>query len=263
VGLLDGRKGLIFGIANDHSIAWGIAQALHREGATLGFSSVESLIEKRVKPLATQLGVDFVEPCDVQDDAQIDAVMDAWRNRYGQIDFLVHALAFARKEELSGEFINTSRAGFALALDVSAYSLVALARAARPLLHEGSAMVTLTYYGAEKVVANYNVMGVAKAALEASVRYLANDLGPSGIRVNAISAGPIRTLAASGVTNFKTLHRQFQGIAPMRQAVTIEDVGSTALYLLSDLSNNVTGEVIYVDGGFNILGVPDVAPTTS
>ena len=261
MGLLDGRKGLIFGIANDHSIAWGIAQALHAEGATLGFSSVESLIEKRVRPLADQLGVDFVEPCDVQDDAQIERVMQAWKERHGEIDILVHALAYAKREDLEGGFVNTSREGFALALDISAYSLVGLVRAALPLMHAGSSVMTLTYYGAEKVVANYNVMGVAKAALEASVRYLAADVGPQGIRVNAISAGPIRTLAASGVSGFKTLHRQFKDITPLRQGITIEDVGATALYLASDLSRAVTGEVIYVDGGFSILGVPVVEPT--
>ena len=172
----------------------------------------------------------------------------------------MHALAFARREELEGQFVNTSRDGFALALDVSAYSLVALTRAARPLMTEGGSILTLTYYGAEKVVANYNVMGVAKAALEAIVRYLAADLGPSGIRVNAISAGPVRTLAASGVKDFKTLHRQFRDIAPMRSTITIEDVGGAALYLTSDLSRAVTGEVLYVDGGFNVLGVPLVEP---
>jgi enoyl-[acyl-carrier protein] reductase I len=262
VGLLDGRKGLIFGIANDHSIAWGIAQALHREGATLGFSSVESLIDKRVKPLADRLGIDFVEPCDVQDDAQIQRVMEAWQQRHGELDILVHALAFAKREDLEGKFVDTSREGFALALDISAYSLVGMVRAARPLLRPGASVMALTYYGAEKVVANYNVMGVAKAALEASVRYLAVDLGPDGVRVNAISAGPIRTLAASGVTGFKTLHRQFKDIAPLRSPITIEDVGSTALYLASDLSRAVTGEVIYVDGGFNVLGVPDVNATS-
>jgi enoyl-[acyl-carrier protein] reductase I len=256
MGMLDGRKALIFGVANDHSIAWGIAQALHREGAVVGFSSVESLIEKRVRPLAESIGSDFVEPCDVQDDAHIGRVMDLWRERHGEIDILVHALAFARREDLDGQFLDTSREGFALALDVSAYSLVALARAARPLMSSGGSIITLTYYGAEKVVANYNVMGVAKAALEACVRYLAVDLGPAGIRVNAISAGPVRTLAASGVSGFKTLHRMFREIAPMRQAVTIEDVGDTALYLASSLSRNVTGEVIYVDGGYNIIGVP-------
>jgi enoyl-[acyl-carrier protein] reductase I len=260
MGLLDGRRALIFGVANDHSIAWGIAQALHEQGATVGFSSVESLIDKRVRPLANRLGSDFVEPCDVQDDAQIARVFERWGDRHGRLDILVHALAFARREELEGQFLNTSRDGFALALDVSAYSLVALARAARPLMTEGGSILTLTYYGAEKVVANYNVMGVAKAALEAIVRYLAADLGPSGIRVNAISAGPIRTLAASGVKDFKTLHRQFRDIAPMRSAITIEDVGGAALYLASDLSRAVTGEILYVDGGFNVLGVPLVEP---
>ena len=255
MGLLDGRKALIFGIANDHSIAWGIARALHAEGATLGFSSVESLIDKRVRPLAEQLGVDFVEPCDVQDDAQIERVMQAWKQKHGDIDILVHALAYAKREDLEGGFVNTSREGFALAMDISAYSLVGVVRAALPLMHAGSSVMTLTYYGAEKVVANYNMMGVAKAALEACVRYLAADVGPQGIRINAISAGPIRTLAASGVAGFKTMHKQFKDIAPLRQPITIEDVGATALYLASDLSRAVTGEVIYVDGGFSILGV--------
>jgi len=259
VGLLDGRRALIFGVANDHSIAWGIAKALHDAGATVGFSSVESLIERRVRPLATSLGATFVEPCDVQDDAQIARVFERWREAHGDdagLHVLVHALAFARREDLEGAFIDTSREGFALALDVSAYSLVALTRAARPLLRRGSSVMTLTYYGAEKVVANYNVMGVAKAALEASVRYLAADLGPDGVRVNAISAGPVRTLAAAGISGFKTMYGQFADVAPLRSNIGIDDVGGTALYLASDLSRQVTGEVIYVDGGFNILGVP-------
>ena len=256
MGLLDGRKALIFGVANDHSIAWGIAQALHAQGATVGFSSVESLIERRVRPLAERLGSTFVEPCDVQDDAQIAMVFDRWREREGFLDILVHALAFAKREELDGLFVDTSRDGFHLALDVSAYSLVALARAARPLMPNGGSVMTLTYYGAEKVVAHYNVMGVAKAALEASVRYLAADLGPSGIRVNAISAGPVRTLAAAGIAGFKAMYGQFGDVAPLRRNITIEDVGGTAVYLASDLSSAVTGEVVYVDGGFNILAVP-------
>jgi enoyl-[acyl-carrier protein] reductase I len=256
MGLLDGKKALIFGVANDHSIAWGIAKALHDEGATLGFSSVESLIEKRVRPLATSIGSTFVEPCDVQSDEQIQAVMAKWRDAYGEIDVLVHALAFAKREDLDGEFAATSRDGFALAMDVSAYSLVALAREARPLLHPGSSVLTLTYYGAEKVVSHYNVMGVAKAALEASVRYLAADLGPEGVRVNAISAGPIRTLAAAGIAGFKKMYGSFAEVAPLRSNISIEDVGKTAVWLASDLSSAVTGEVIYVDGGFNILGVP-------
>jgi enoyl-[acyl-carrier protein] reductase I len=256
MGLLDGRKALIFGVANDHSIAWGIAQAFHAEGAIVGFSSVESLIEKRVRPLAESIGSTFVEPCDVQDDAGIAAVFAKWADVHGSLDILVHALAFARREDLEGGFVNTSRAGFALALDVSAYSLVALTRAAQPLMGPGSSILTLTYYGAEKVVANYNVMGVAKAALEASVRYLAADLGPSGIRVNAISAGPIRTLAAAGISGFKRMYGSFAETAPLRANITPADVGRSAVYLASDLSSAVTGEILYVDGGFNVLGVP-------
>jgi enoyl-[acyl-carrier protein] reductase I len=256
MGLLDGKKALIFGVANDHSIAWGIAQAFHAEGASVGFSSVESLIDKRVRPLAARLGSTFVEPCDVQSDEQIRAVFAKWRAAHGELDILVHALAYARREDLEGSFVDTSRDGFALAMDVSAYSLVALVREARPVLHSGSAVLTLTYYGAEKVVGNYNVMGVAKAALEASVRYLAADLGPDGVRVNAISAGPVRTLAAAGISGFKAMYGTFAGVAPLRRNITIEDVGRSAVYLASDLSSAVTGEVHYVDAGFNVLGVP-------
>ena len=256
MGLLDGRNALIFGVANDHSIAWGIARALHDEGAEVGFSSVESLIDRRVRPLAESIGSTFVEPCDVQSDDQIRAVFERWAATHGSLDILVHALAFARREDLEGTFVDTSRDGFALALDVSAYSLVALVREARPLLRQGSSVLTLSYYGAEKVVANYNVMGVAKAALEASVRYLAADLGPHGIRVNAISAGPIRTLAASGIAGFKRMYGAFSEVAPLRANITLEDVGRTAVYLASGLSSAVTGETLYVDGGFNILGVP-------
>ena len=256
MALLDGRKALIFGVANDHSIAWGIARALHAHGATVGFSSVASLLERRVRPLASSLGADFVEPCDVQDDAQIAAVFERWRERHGSLDILVHALAFARREDLEGAFLQTSREGFALALDVSAYSLVALTRAAVPLMGPGGSVLTLTYYGADKVVANYNVMGVAKAALEATVRYLAADLGPSGIRVNAISAGPVRTLAAAGIAGFKGLYGEFRDIAPLRSNITIDDVGGAAVYLCSDLAAAVTGEVHFVDGGFNVLAVP-------
>ncbi len=256
MGLLNGRNALIFGVANDHSIAWGIARALHDAGAEVGFSSVESLLERRVRPLATSIGSTFVEPCDVQSDDQIRTVFARWAEAHDRLDILVHALAFARREDLEGGFVDTSREGFALALDVSAYSLVALAREARPLLRHGSSIVTLTYYGAEKVVANYNVMGVAKAALEASVRYLAADLGPDGVRVNAISAGPVRTLAASGIAGFKKMYGEFAEVAPLRANITPEDVGRTAVYLASDLSSAVTGEILYVDGGFNILGVP-------
>jgi enoyl-[acyl-carrier protein] reductase I len=256
MGLLDGKKALVFGVANDHSIAWGIARALHDEGAMVGFSSVEMLLEKRVRPLATSIGSTFVEPCDVQSDEQIRDVMAKWHTAHGDLDILVHALAFAKREDLDGAFVDTSRDGFALAMDVSAYSLVALVREARPLLHRGSSVLTLTYYGAEKVVSHYNVMGVAKAALEASVRYLAADLGPEGIRVNAISAGPVRTLAAAGISGFKKLYGSFAEVSPLRANITIEDVGRTGLWLASDLSSAVTGEVVYVDGGFNVLGVP-------
>ena len=256
MGLLDGKNALVFGVANDHSIAWGIAKAFHDEGADVGFSSIESLIDRRVKPLADSIGSTFVEPADVQSDDDIARVFERYAATRDRLDILVHALAFAKREDLAGGFVDTSRDGFALALDVSAYSLVALTRAARPLLRPGSSIMTLTYYGSEKVTANYNVMGVAKAALEASVRYLASDLGPEGVRVNAISAGPIRTLAASGIAGFKKMYGQFDEVAPLRRNISIEDVGRTAVYLGSDLSSAVTGEVIYVDAGFSIMAVP-------
>jgi enoyl-[acyl-carrier protein] reductase I len=256
MGLLDGRNALVFGVANDRSIAWGIARALHEQGATVGFSSVESLLEKHVRPLATSIGSAFVEPCDVRDDAAVKAVFERWGTEVGGLDILVHALAFASREDLDGAFVDTSRAGFALALDVSAYSLVALAREARPLLRPGASVITLSYYGAEKVVAHYNVMGVAKAALEACVRYLAADLGPSGIRVNAISAGPVRTVAAHGIAGFRTLYTSFRDVAPLRSNIAIEDVAGAAVWLASDLSRQVTGEVVHVDGGFHVVGVP-------
>ncbi|HEY8169036.1 MAG TPA: enoyl-ACP reductase [Candidatus Limnocylindrales bacterium] len=256
MGLLDGKRALVFGLANDHSIAWGIAQAFHAQGAIVGFSSIESLIDRRVRPLAASIGADFVEACDVQDDAQVDHVFERWQAAHGTLDVLVHALAFARREDLAGQFLDTSREGFTTALDVSAYSLVALSRAAAPLMPSGGSILTLSYYGAEKVVANYNVMGVAKAALEASVRYLAADLGPRGIRVNAISAGPIRTLSASGIAGFRGMYGEFRDVAPLRRNIEIGDVGGAAVYLSSDLAAAVTGEVHYVDAGFNVLGVP-------
>ncbi len=255
MGLLTGKTALIFGVANDHSIAWGIAQAFAREGATLGFSYAGEALAKRVKPLAESVGSTFVEPCDVGNDGEIAAVFEKVKAAFGQIDILVHAVAFANRDELTGPYYNTSREGFRLALDVSCYSFTALARAAAPLMKPGGALITLTYYGAVKAVPSYNVMGVAKAALEASVRYLAVDLGPQNIRVNAISAGPIRTLAAAGVTGFKSMHSEFKNIAPLRRNVTIEDVGNAALYLCSDLAAGVTGEVHYVDSGFNVIGV--------
>jgi enoyl-[acyl-carrier protein] reductase I len=255
MGLLDGKKGLIMGLANDHSIAWGIAQALHAEGAELGFTYVGEALERRVRPLATSLNAKLIEPCDVQNDEQIDALMERVREVYGSLDIIIHAIGFANKDELSGAYLNTSRAGFMLALDVSAYSLTAVVKAAQDLLNPGASIVTLTYHGSQQVAQNYNVMGVAKAALEASVRYLANDLGPRNIRVNAISAGPIRTLAASGIAGFRTMHKQFSGIAPLRRNITIEDVGKTAVWLCSDWASAVTSETIYVDAGFHNISV--------
>jgi enoyl-[acyl-carrier protein] reductase I len=258
MGLLDGKKALIFGVANDHSIAWGIAKALHGEGAVVGFSSVESLLERRVRPLAESIGSTFIEACDVSSDEQLRSVMAKWQAAHGSVDVLVHAVAYAPREDLEGSFTQTTRSGFAVAMDVSAYSLVAMCREANAagLFRAGSSVLTLSYYGAEKVVANYNVMGVAKAALEACVRYLAADLGPAGVRVNAISAGPVRTLSASGVRDFRKLYGTFAGIAPLRSNISAEDVGKTALWLASDLSSAVTGETVYVDGGFNVMGVP-------
>ena len=252
---LQGKTALIFGVANDHSIAWGIAQAFQREGATLGFSYAGPNLEKRVRPLAESLGADFIEQCDVASDAEIDAIFARARERFGKVDILIHAVAFANREDLAGRFIDTSRDGFLLAHNISVYSLIALSRAAMPLMGEGGNILTLTYYGAEKVVPKYNVMGVAKAALEATVRYLANDLGPQGIRVNAISAGPIRTLAASGISGFRDYQRSFAGVAPLRKNVTIDDVGATAAFLSSDAAGAITGEVLYVDSGYNIMGM--------
>ena len=256
MGLLTGKTALIFGIANDRSIAWGIAQAFHREGATLGFSYAGEVIEKRIKPLAESIGVKFVEPCDVSRDEDIASVVEKAAAAFGQVDIIVHSIGFANKEELEGPYYNTSRSGFHTAMDISVYSFTALAKAFAPIMHPGGSLLTMTYYGAEKVAPNYNVMGIAKAALEASVRYLAYDLGPQGIRVNAISAGPIRTLAAAGVASFKDMYRHFNRLVPLRENIGIEDIGNTALYLCSDMSAKVTGEILYVDSGFNILGFP-------
>jgi enoyl-[acyl-carrier protein] reductase I len=257
--LLDGRTALIFGLANDHSLAWGIAQAFAREGATLGISYAGPLLERRVRPLAASLGAEFVEPCDVTRDDDILAVMDKAQAAFGGIDILVHSIGFANREDLSGPYYTVSREGFHLALDVSVYSFTALARAALPLMCDNGALLTLTYLGSERAVPNYNVMGVAKAALEASVRYLAVDLGThkKRLRVNAISAGPIRTLASGGVAGFKAMYSQFKSAAPLRRNITIDDVGNAALYLCSDLAGGVTGEIHYVDAGYNILGVPE------
>ncbi len=259
MGLLSGKNALIFGIANDKSIAWGIAQAFHREGANLGFSYAGEVLGKRVKPLAAQLGVDFVEECDVASDEQIAAVAEKAAKQFGQIDILVHSIGFANKDELQGYFYNTSRAGFHLAMDISVYSFVGLARAFQPILRPGAALLTLTYYGSVKVAPNYNMMGVAKAALEASTRYMAHDFGPQGIRVNAISAGPLRTLAAMGVSGFRDMHRSFAEMAPMRENISTDDVGNAALYLCSEMASHVTGEILYVDSGYNIMASPEPA----
>ncbi|MBN9492348.1 enoyl-ACP reductase [bacterium] len=255
MSMLAGKTALIFGVANDHSIAWGIAQALHAEGATLAFSYGLPTLEKRVRPLAESLGADFIELCDVTDDTQIDTVFAKTKERFGTIDILVHAIAFANREDLAGRFVDTSRAGFALAHDISVYSLLALTRAAMPLMPNGGSVVTMTYYGAEKVVPSYNVMGVAKASLEATVRYLANDLGPEGIRVNAISAGPIRTLAASGISGFRDYQKSFASKAPLRKQVTLADIGAAAAFLAGPGSGAITGETLYVDCGYNIMGM--------
>ena len=255
--ILEGKKGLVFGIANHRSIAWGIAQALHAHGAELGFSYGLPQLERRVRPLAESLGVEFVEKCDVTKDEEIDEVFEKAADAFGEIDILVHAIAYAQQEDLAGRFVDTSREGFKLALDVSAYSLVALTRAAMPLMRNGGSVLTMTYYGAEKAVPHYNVMGVAKAALEASVRYLAADLGPDKVRVNAISAGPIKTLSAAGISGFRKMLHYVEERAPLRRNVDQEEVGQTALWLCSDLSSGVTGEVVYVDAGYHILGMPE------
>jgi enoyl-[acyl-carrier protein] reductase I len=254
--LFEGKRVLVFGLANERSIAWGITQALHAAGAEFAFTYAGEVFEKRVRPLADSIGARIVVPCDVTDDAQVDAAFAAVAEHWDGLDVLIHSVAFANPEDLDGRFVDTSRAGFLTALDISAYSLVLLARKAAPLLsaRRGN-VVTLTYYGAEKVVQNYNVMGVAKAALEASVRYLAADLGPDGIRVNAISAGPIKTLAASGVRGFRGILGQVQERAPLRRNVTQGDVGNAAVFLCSDLAAGVTGEVVHVDSGFSILGL--------
>ena len=257
MGLLSGKTALIFGLANDKSIAWGITQAFHREGANIGISYAMESLEKRVKPLAEQVGATFVEQCDVASDEQIAAVAEKAAAHFGQVDIIVHSIGFANKDELQGNFYNTSRAGFHLAMDISVYSFVGLARAFQPLLRKGGALLTLTYYGSVKVAPNYNMMGVAKAALEASTRYMARDFGPQGIRVNAISAGPLRTLAAMGITGFRDMHRNFADMAPMHENITIEDVGNSAVYLCSDMSAHVTGEIHYVDSGYNIMAAPD------
>ena len=262
-----GRRGLIMGVANDRSIAWGIAAACAAQGAELAFTYQGEALEKRVRPLATSVRGTIVEPCDVSDEASMDATFASVERQWGKLDFLVHAIGFADKQFLRGRYVDTPREAFLQALDISCYSFTAVARRAAALMGPGGSLLTLSYLGAEKVVPHYNVMGIAKAALEASVRYIAADLGPAGIRVNAISAGPLRTLAASGIGDFRYILRWNQLNAPMERNVTLEDVGGAGVYLLSDLGSGVTGEVHHVDCGYHIVGMknpnaPDIAAVT-
>ncbi|APX88784.1 enoyl-[acyl-carrier-protein] reductase [Brevirhabdus pacifica] len=265
-GLMQGKRGLIMGLANDKSIAWGIAQALAAEGAELAFSYQGEALKKRVGPLANELGSDFIVECDVGDEASMDALFATLAERWDNLDFVVHAIGFSDKSELRGRYVDTSRANFAMSMDISVYSFTAIAQRAEKMMNNGGSMLTLTYYGAEKVMPHYNVMGVAKAALEASVRYLAEDLGKDGIRVNAISAGTIKTLAASGIGDFRYIMKWNQYNSPLRRTVDQSEVGKSALYLLSDLSSGVTGEVHHVDAGYHVVGMkavdaPDISKT--
>jgi len=253
-----GKRGLIMGLANDKSIAWGIAKACAEAGAELAFSYQGEALKKRVDPLAGQLGSDIVLPCDVADEASIDALFAALEEKWGKLDFIVHAIGFSDKSELRGRYVDTSRANFQMTMDISVYSFTAVAKRAEKMMDEGGSMLTLTYYGAEQVMPHYNVMGVAKAALEASVKYLAEDLGKDGIRVNAISAGPIKTLAASGIGDFRYIMKWNEYNSPLRRNVTTDDVGKSALYLLSDLASGVTGENLHVDAGYHVVGMKAV-----
>ncbi len=253
--LLSGKNALVFGVANDHSIAWGIAKALHAHGAQVALSYAAPQLERRVRPLAESIQAPLVEKCDLAHDEEIEALFAKVADQLQRVDILIHAVAFAQREDLTGRYLDTQREGFRLALDISVYTFTALARACEGLMPPGGSMLTMTYYGGQKAVPHYNVMGVAKAALEASVRYLAVDLGPQGIRVNAISAGPVRTLAAAGIPGFRRMHRAFQSIAPLRQGITIDDVGQTAAWLCSPMAAKITGEVIFVDSGYHVLGL--------
>lgn len=263
-GLMAGKRGLIMGLANDKSLAWGIAKSLHEQGAELAFSYQGDALAKRVRPLAEQVGSDFLIDCDVTDMDKLDAAFAEIEARWGTLDFVVHAIGFSDKNELRGLYVDTSLDNFLMTMNVSAYSFVAVTRRARALMPNGGSILTLSYYGAEKVIPHYNVMGVAKAALETSVKYLAMDLGSENIRVNAISAGPIKTLAASGIGDFRYILKWNELNAPLRRNVTIEDVGGAGLYLLSDLASGVTGEIHHVDAGYNVIGMkaedaPDIA----
>ncbi|ABF63880.1 Enoyl-[acyl-carrier-protein] reductase (NADH) [Ruegeria sp. TM1040] len=256
--LMAGKRGLIMGLANDKSIAWGIAKACAEAGAELAFSYQGDALKKRVGPLAEQLGSDIVLPCDVSDEASIDTLFASLEEKWGKLDFVVHAIGFSDKNELRGRYVDTSRANFQMTMDISVYSFTAVAARAEKMMEAGGSMLTLTYYGAEQVMPHYNVMGVAKAALEASVKYLAEDLGKDGIRVNAISAGPIKTLAASGIGDFRYIMKWNEYNSPLRRNVTTDDVGKSALYLLSDLASGVTGENLHVDAGYHVVGMKAV-----
>ncbi len=263
---MKGKRGLIMGLANDRSLAWGIARSLGQEGAELAFSYQGEALEKRVRPLAAELGSDTLIDCDVSSMEALDATFAELRKKWETMDFIVHAIGYSDKNELRGKFVDTSMDNFLMTMNISVYSFVAVAQRAKAMMKPGGAMLTLTYYGAEKVIPHYNVMGVAKAALETSVKYLAMDLGPEGIRVNAISAGPIKTLAASGIGDFRYIMKWNEYNSPLRRNVTIEDVGDAGLYLLSDLASGVTGEVHHVDAGYNVVGMkaedaPDIATT--
>ena len=257
--LMKGKKGLVMGVANDRSIAWGIAETLQLHGADLAFTYQGDTLAKRVKPLADSIGSSLVLPCDVEDEGSIGEVFAKIKKDWGRLDFIVHAIAYSDKDELKGRYLDTSRKNFTRTMDISCYSFTSLARRAEMLMDKGGSILTLTFSGSERVVPNYNVMGVAKAALEASVRYLAVDLGDRNIRVNAISAGPMRTLAGSAITGARHIYRWSEENAPLQRSVQLKDVGGAALYLLSDLSNGVTGEVHHVDCGYNIVGIPAVA----
>ncbi len=262
--LMAGKRGLIMGLANDKSIAWGIARTLADAGAELAFSYQGDALKKRVQPLAAQLGSDLVLPCDVGSEASIDSLFDTLKQSWDRLDFIVHAIGFSDKNELRGRYVDTSRANFTLSMDISVYSFTAVMQRAEKMMTNGGSAVTLTYYGAERVMPHYNVMGVAKAALEASVKYLAEDLGKDGIRVNAISAGPIKTLAASGIGDFRYIMKWNEYNSPLRRNVTIDDVGKSALFLLSDLGSGTTGENLHVDAGYHVVGMkavdaPDMA----
>lgn len=255
MGLLDGKVAFIFGVANHRSIGWGIAKELHAHGATIALSIFNEDLRRRVEPLAEEIDCDFIEVCDVNNDEAVDAVFDKFKERYGKLDTLVHSIAYAPREALGGRFIDIKREDFKITMDSSVYSLIALAKRAEPLMTDGGSVMSMSYFAAEKYIPDYNAMAVAKSALESCTRYMAVDMGPQKIRVNAISAGPLKTLAAAGIPGFKALLKHFDAVTPLGEAITIEDVGKTAVYLASDLSKMVTGEVIYVDSGYQVLGI--------